>query len=534
MAAVVNHADEDNFKPVFKRYKNRKLNVDLSDVINFRKVDDQVVQSGSEEHLIKFNPSCEIADGLGLKPVCEWHCFTLKCAPGFIYIRNPFKYGHQRYWLKRLLQDIPNPANKSNLLGKLPDNELIWNLQVESQRSKNVGKSAYSQLRWVTFGYHYNWTTKLYDLEDYSKFPEDICLLSAFIATSLGFPAFKPEAAIVNYYNMNSTLGGHNDHSELDHDAPLISFSFGQSAIFLVGGLTKSVPPTPILLSSGDIIVLSSSSRLAYHGVPRILHDDSENMKKCFGKISETNGKAGFKDGVKDFEYSTTSKLIEIPNESLGGSCELSNKCKENSSFSEIKSKSCVTDSSNLQNFDQPREESISRNIPSAIRGGSNSSTSFNVDKRNKYDQKRMSKMGSGHGNDVNAEVFASDSTSIDLKRCSSCQHERTKVIPVSSVNEGFTDERCEFDHLKRFPDEKLLEGESASCVLPKAKRVKPDSNIWDCEMSFRKTFPNCNILLDHIKETTKVIQNDTVWKPFDEHLQNARLNVSVRQVNKI
>ena len=48
--------------------------------------------------------------------------------------------------------------------------------------------------------------------------------------------------------------------------------SLGNAAIFLVGGLTRDIAPIPILLRSGDIIVMSGPvCRRAYHGVPRIL-----------------------------------------------------------------------------------------------------------------------------------------------------------------------------------------------------------------------------------------------------------------------
>ena len=48
-------------------------------------------------------------------------------------------------------------------------------------------------------------------------------------------------------------------------------FSFGQSAVFLVGGRSKAVQPSALLLRSGDVVIMSGSSRLAYHGVPRII-----------------------------------------------------------------------------------------------------------------------------------------------------------------------------------------------------------------------------------------------------------------------
>ncbi|KAK3779683.1 hypothetical protein RRG08_013639 [Elysia crispata] len=47
--------------------------------------------------------------------------------------------------------------------------------------------------------------------------------------------------------------------------------SFGQTAIFLLGGKTKSVEPVALYLRSGDICVMSGPSRLAYHAIPRIL-----------------------------------------------------------------------------------------------------------------------------------------------------------------------------------------------------------------------------------------------------------------------
>jgi alkylated DNA repair protein alkB family protein 1 len=83
------------------------------------------------------------------------------------------------------------------------------------------------------------------------------------------------EAAIVNYYHMNSTLCAHTDHSEYDAlTKPLISYSFGNAAVFLIGSQTKSeCKPSPILLRSGDIILMTGSSRLCFHGIPRILKD---------------------------------------------------------------------------------------------------------------------------------------------------------------------------------------------------------------------------------------------------------------------
>ena len=75
----------------------------------------------------------------------------------------------------------------------------------------------------------------------------------------------------MNYYHMDSTLSGHTDHSEKDLARPLLSLSFGHSAIFLIGGATKQTRPRALLLNSGDVVIMSGESRLAYHGVPKVL-----------------------------------------------------------------------------------------------------------------------------------------------------------------------------------------------------------------------------------------------------------------------
>lgn len=111
----------------------------------------------------------------------------------------------------------------------------------------------------------------MYTEENKSPFPEDLSELTDVVAQYLGYNSFKAEAAIVNYYHMNSTLSAHTDHSEVNLEAPLFSFSFGQSAIFMIGGETKAKEPSAILLNSGDIVVMSKEARLCYHAVPKIL-----------------------------------------------------------------------------------------------------------------------------------------------------------------------------------------------------------------------------------------------------------------------
>jgi len=84
------------------------------------------------------------------------------------------------------------------------------------------------------------------------------------------YPA-PPEACLVNYYVGGAKMGLHQDKDEDDFAAPVVSVSLGDSAIFLVGGLTRKDPTQALELRSGDVVVLGGDDRLAYHGIDRIL-----------------------------------------------------------------------------------------------------------------------------------------------------------------------------------------------------------------------------------------------------------------------
>ena len=83
----------------------------------------------------------------------------------------------------------------------------------------------------------------------------------------------------------------HVDRSEVCSTSPLVSISLGNAAIFLIGGQTRDVDPVPLLLRSGDVVIMSGPAcRRAYHGVPRILEDSlplhlkSENIDDFSGE----------------------------------------------------------------------------------------------------------------------------------------------------------------------------------------------------------------------------------------------------------
>ena len=62
----------------------------------------------------------------------------------------------------------------------------------------------------------------------------------------------------------------------------LLFHSFGQSAIFLLGGLKRDEAPTPMFMHSGDIMVMSGFSRLVNQAVPRVLPSpEGESLPGC-------------------------------------------------------------------------------------------------------------------------------------------------------------------------------------------------------------------------------------------------------------
>jgi alkylated DNA repair protein (DNA oxidative demethylase) len=101
-----------------------------------------------------------------------------------------------------------------------------------------------------------------------------------------GYPA-PPEACLVNLYEGDARMGMHVDSDEEAWDAPVLSISLGDTAIFRIGGTLRSDPTRSVRLASGDVCLLSGPARRAYHGVDRILPGTSRLLPKG-GRINLT------------------------------------------------------------------------------------------------------------------------------------------------------------------------------------------------------------------------------------------------------
>ena len=136
---------------------------------------------------------------------------------------------------------------------------------------------SFAKLAWSSMGYHHDWTARAYHEEAKSPVPCGLDELATMFARTALLTAdcpdkFTSQACIVNYYNVKSIMGGHRDDSELALDKPVVSFSLGLPAVFLLGGKTRDDERIlPILVRPGDVMILGGDCRLHYHGAARVL-----------------------------------------------------------------------------------------------------------------------------------------------------------------------------------------------------------------------------------------------------------------------
>lgn len=82
--------------------------------------------------------------------------------------------------------------------------------------------------------------------------------------------AHPPECCLVNLYREGARMGLHQDRDEQTFDAPVLSVSLGDEAVFRVTGDERRGPGCRLRLLSGDVVLLGGPARLAFHGIDRI------------------------------------------------------------------------------------------------------------------------------------------------------------------------------------------------------------------------------------------------------------------------
>jgi alkylated DNA repair protein (DNA oxidative demethylase) len=89
-----------------------------------------------------------------------------------------------------------------------------------------------------------------------------------------GYPK-PPECCLVNLYRAGAKMGLHQDRDEQARDAPVLSISLGDAALFRIGGETRKGPTASVKLSSGDVLTFGGAARMAYHGIDKVIAGSS-------------------------------------------------------------------------------------------------------------------------------------------------------------------------------------------------------------------------------------------------------------------
>ena len=181
-------------------------------------------------------------------------------ADGLVLFQSRLSHAQQReLWTTcRALADGPVP---------------MYTPTVRGGKKMSVGMLCLGK-HWNGLTYKYEDNRSDYDGLPVPAIPPTLAALATAAAADAGFE-MRPDLCIMNYYTAAAKLGVHQDKDErpetIAAGIPIVSISLGEAARFVVGGLSRKDPTNPMVLRSGDVLVMGGSSRLRYHGVTRIL-----------------------------------------------------------------------------------------------------------------------------------------------------------------------------------------------------------------------------------------------------------------------
>ncbi|MFE5537820.1 alpha-ketoglutarate-dependent dioxygenase AlkB family protein [Streptomyces sp. NPDC056492] len=96
------------------------------------------------------------------------------------------------------------------------------------------------------------------------------------------------DIALINFYDGDSRMGMHRDAEEKS-GAPVVSLSLGDTCVFRFGNTaSRGRPYQDVRLRSGDLFVFGGPSRLAYHGVPKVLPGTAPPWLGLTGRLNIT------------------------------------------------------------------------------------------------------------------------------------------------------------------------------------------------------------------------------------------------------
>ncbi len=178
----------------------------------------------------------------------------LALAPGVLLWREYFARAQQKALVEEVLaREVEAPFYKP----VMPKTGAPFSVE-----ETNLGP-----LGWVSerSGYRY---APLHPYTD-KPWPDIPATLLALWDALTGYPA-PPECCLVNLYRAGARMGLHQDR-EPAVDAPVLSVSLGDDALFRFGGPARKGPTQNVKLSSGDVLMFGGPARLMFHGIDRIV-----------------------------------------------------------------------------------------------------------------------------------------------------------------------------------------------------------------------------------------------------------------------
>lgn len=156
-----------------------------------------------------------------------------------------------------------------------------WASEGPGIRAASLPNGAQMSVRTVCLGWHwypyrYSRTRDDQDGSPVTPFPGWLADLGRrAVADAYGDAArgdaYAPDVALINFYDANARMGLHRDDDEQTLD-PIVSLSLGAASLFRLGNTeNRGRPWVDVELHSGDLVVFGDESRLAYHGVPKLL-----------------------------------------------------------------------------------------------------------------------------------------------------------------------------------------------------------------------------------------------------------------------
>jgi DNA alkylation damage repair protein AlkB len=184
----------------------------------------------------------------------------VRLADGLVFFGRRLDVNEQRaLWREcRALADGPVP---------------MYTPTVRGGRRMSVGMLCLGK-HWNGMTYSYEDVRSDFDRLAVPPIPPAFVAIAASAAADAGF-TMRPDLCIMNYYTAEARMGVHQDKDErpetIAAGIPIVSVSLGDDARFVIGGLTRRAPTRPLMLRSGDVLVMGGASRLRFHGVTRIL-----------------------------------------------------------------------------------------------------------------------------------------------------------------------------------------------------------------------------------------------------------------------